>query len=79
MYRKQRVYLMYSQWLSNITSAICPNKWIIQMDSSSVAVTSAYHSLYAQACELYSSVTLDVCSQVLLLFLRKSIFQCPPY
>jgi hypothetical protein len=49
------------------------------MDSSSVTVTSVYHSLYAQAWELYSSVALDVCSQVFLLFLRKSIFQCPPY
>lgn len=69
---------MYSQQLSNITSATCPNKWTIQMGSP-VTVTSAYHSLYAQALELYGSVALDVCSQVLLLFIRKSIFQCPPY
>jgi len=69
---------MYSQWLSNITSATCPNKWIIQMGSP-VTVISAYHSLYAQAFELCGSVALDVSSQVLLLFIRKSIFQCPPY
>jgi len=69
---------MHSQQLSNITSATCPNKWIIQMGSP-VTVTSAYHSLYALALELYGSVALDVCSQVLLFFIRKSIFQSPPY